>query len=190
MKHITIIGLVAALLVGCDAKPHWELVTTKDGLVYRINKDTGEVSLVALAQITKLDEFRGPKTDPTKKSYLRDWPAQSVKSLGDISLRLKTTWRDGRLHYILTVSPISSQLQKARATSYSDAVFNLGFYDADGFQLFTLPVKVSEMIQVVDDAGKPQSFRATGEMQCSADDYEVIAAPSVGWAGFPPAESP
>ncbi len=189
MKHITIIGLVAVLLVGCDSKQHWELVTTKDGLVYRINKETGEVSFVMGTQITKLDEFRGPKTDPTKESYLRDWPVQTVKSLGDISLNLKTTWRDGKLHYILTVSPISS-LQKVRDTLYSDAVFNLGFYDADNFQLFTLPVKLREMIRVLDDAGKPQSFQATGAMQCSVEDYRMIAAPSIGWAGFPPAESP
>ena len=181
--------MVSLLLVGCDSKESWDLVTASNGLVYRINKKTGEVSLVAGAQITKLDEFRGPKTDPAKKSYVRDWPVQTVKSLGDISLRLKTTWRDGKLHYILSVSPISSSLQKARETPYSEARFNMAFYDADGFELFTLPVKISEMSEVVDDAGKAQSMRATGSTACSVETYEALAVSGIGWAGFPK-ESP
>ena len=177
------------LLVGCDAKESWDLVTASNGLVYRINKKTGEVSLVAGAQVTRLDEFRDQKSGSGKKSYVRDWPAQTVKSLGDISLRLKTTWRDGKLHYILSVSPYSSQLQKARETAFSGARFNVDFNDEHGFELFTLPIKISEMSEVVDDAGKAQSMRATGSTACSVETYEALAVSGIGWAGFPK-ESP
>lgn len=177
------------LLVGCDQKPKWELVTTKDGLVYRINNEAGDVALVAGAQITKVEEFTSTKLDATKKSYVRDWPVQTVKSIGDVSLRLKTTWRDGKLHYILNVAPISSQVQKAKETAYSDARFTMDFYDRDGFELLTVPVKIQEMSQVVDDAGKPQSLSATGSMPCSVETYEALAVSGIGWAGFPK-ESP
>lgn len=176
--------MVSFLLMGCDSKETWDLVTTSNGLVYRINKNTGEVSIVAGAQIARLDEFRGPKIELAKKSYVRDWPVQTVKSLGDISLRLKTTWRDGKLHYSLFVSPISSSLQKARETPYADARFNMTFYDVDGFELFTFPVKIAELTQVVDDDGKPQSFSATGATSCSVETYDALSVSRIGWAGF------
>jgi hypothetical protein len=107
---------VPIFLVGCDSKGR-DLVTASNGLVYRINKQNGEVSPIVGAQITRLDEFRGSNTEGLKKLYLRDWPVQKVKSLGDISLHLKTTWREGKLHYILSVSPLSSQVQTAKETA-------------------------------------------------------------------------
>ena len=181
------IGALSILLAGCDSKQSaesWDLVTASNGLVYRINKKTGDVSLVVGAQITKLDEFKGQKTDGGKKSYVRDWPVQSVKSLGEISLRLKTTWRDGKLHYILSVSPYSSQIQKERERSFSGAQFIINFYDTDGFELFSLPVKISEMTGVVDDAGKTDSMRATSSAACSVETYESLGICSIGWGGF------
>lgn len=177
-------GLLSILLLGCDSKPDWDLVTASNGLVYRINKKTGEVSLVVGAQISKLDEFRGPKPEPGKKTYVRDWPVQSVKSLGDISLRLKTTWRDGKLHYILAVSPYSAQIQKERERQLSGAQFIINFFDTDGFELVSLPVKISEMTGVVDDAGKTDSMRATGSSACSVETYEALGVCSIGWGGF------
>jgi len=181
------IGALSILLAGCDSKQSaesWDLVTASNGLVYRINKKTGDVSLVVGAQITKLDEFKGQKTDGGKKSYVRDWPVQSVKSLGEISLRLKTTWRDGKLHYILSVSPYSSQIQKERERSFSGAQFIINFFDTDGFELFSLPVKISEMTAVVDDAGKTDSMRATSSAACSVETYESLGVCSIGWGGF------
>jgi hypothetical protein len=177
-------GMLSLLLVGCDQKPKWSLVTTKDGLVYRINNETGDVSLVAGAQITRLDEFRGSKTDAAKKSYVKEWPAQTIKSLGGISLRLKTTWRDGKLQYILSALPISPQLQSARETSYSKARFDVQFYDADGFQLLSVPVDLLEMRRIVDAEGKPESLSDRGSTPCSAETYDVLANSTIGWAGF------
>lgn len=180
-----IAGVLSLFLVGCEQKPKWELVTTKDGLVYRINNETGDVALVDGAQITKVEEFTSTKLDAAEKSYVRDWPVQTVKSIGDVSLRLKTTRRDGKLHYILNAMPISAQVQKAKETAYSEARFNLQFYDRDGFELLTLPVKLQDMSQIVDDAGKPQSLSATGSMSCSVETYEAFAVSEIGWAGFP-----
>jgi hypothetical protein len=182
-----VIGALSILLVGCDSKEKmesWNLVTASNGLVYRINKQTGEVSVVAGTQMTKLDDLREQKKDTPKKTYFREWPVQKIKSLGDISLSFKTTWRDGKLHYILEVSPYSSQIQKEAEGSFSEARFNLKLYDTDGFELFSLPVKISEMTGVVDDAGKRNSMRANGSIVCSVDTYEALSGAGAGWAGF------
>ena len=192
MSRYVGIGALSMLLAGCDSKQSaesWDLVTASNGLVYRINKKTGEVSLVAGAQVTRLDELREQKKEGAKKSFLKEWPVQSVKHLGDLSLRLKTTWRDGKLHYILTVSPYSSQIQKQRDASFSEARFIINFYDTDGFELFDLPVKISEMTEVVDDTGKTGSMQANGSAICSVDTYEALGASGIGWGGFPK-ESP
>ena len=91
---------IVAILTGCDRAERTEtheLVNAGNGLVYRINKTSGEVSLIAGAQITKLDEWRAGKKDEPKKSYMIDWPERTLSHLGDIKLELKTTWREGKM---------------------------------------------------------------------------------------------
>ncbi|MCX7772640.1 MAG: hypothetical protein N2376_05945 [Clostridia bacterium] len=183
------IGAFSLLLVGCEQKTKWELVTTNDGVAYRINKKNGDVFRVTGLEIVKLKEIDKRETDAIKKSYVRDWPVKTIKNIGVVSLHLKTTWRDGELKYLLNVSPITSQVQKAIETKDSEARFNLDFSDKDGFELLTLTIKLQEMTRIIDDTGKPQSLIATGSKRCSVKTYEEIALFGIGWAGFPE-ESP
>jgi hypothetical protein len=178
---------IVAILTGCDRAERTEtheLVNAGNGLVYRINKTSGEVSLIAGAQITKLDEWRAGKKDEPKKSYMIDWPERTLSHLGDIKLELKTTWREGKMFYIFRVSPYAGRVETERDKATSYARFNVNFYDSDGFEILTLPIKLSEMTRKVDDKGKPASLSMNANTTLTVETYEAIKAWAVGWAGF------
>lgn len=178
---------VATVLTGCDRtekKDTHELVTAGNGLVYRINKTSGEVSLIAGAQITKLDEWRAGKKDEPKKSYMIDWPEHKLSHLGDIKLELKTTWREGKMYYVFRVSPYAGRVETERGKTTSYARFNANFYDSDGFEILTIPIKLSEMTQTVDDKGKPVSLNMNANTTLTLETYEALKIWAVGWNGF------
>ena len=182
--------MLAILLVACDSKEsteNWGLVASSNGLVYRINKTTGGVSLIAGEQGTELVELNERNRDDAKKNYLKDWPVQIIEPLGDITVSLKTTWRDGKLHYQLSAYPYRSALKKAREEKsiLADAAFVIVLFDRDGFELESIPVRISAMSGIVDDSGKISAMRATGSRVCSVDTYDALGSAAVQWAGFP-----
>lgn len=65
-SYYIVIGMLSIVLTGCDSRQSaesWDLVATSNGLVYRINKKTGDVYLIDGAEITKLIPRR-PKQAP------------------------------------------------------------------------------------------------------------------------------
>ena len=159
------IGTLSILLAGCDSEQsaeNWDLATAPNGVVYRINKKTGDVSLIDGTQITKLGVLKDQKTDEEKKSHLIEYPPYPVDSLGGITFKLKTKWRDGKIHYILSVTPYTPQIQRERENPLSSSQFHINFYDTDGFKLLSLPVKIFDMTQAVDQAGQTHSMGDNG----------------------------
>ncbi len=88
------------------------------------------------------------------------------------------------MFYILEASPYAGRIETERDKSTSNARLNLKFYDSGGFEVLTLPVKVSEMTKIVDEKGKSSSLSLNASTSCSLDTYEAIKVWSVGWAGF------
>jgi hypothetical protein len=176
--------VLVGLLAGCEKKEQYDLVNAGNGLVYRINKSSGEVTLIVGSQLTKLDESRGSTKEEPKKSYLANWAAQTLSHLGDITVKVKTTWREGKLLYILEASPYAGRLATARENRTSNARFNLNFCDADGFVVLTIPAILSEMTRTVDENGKPSGLRMNSSIPCSVEACEAMKVLSVGWADF------
>ncbi len=176
-----------AFLTGCDRaerKETHELVNAGNGLFYRINKTSGEISLISGGQITKLDEWQPGKKGELKESYMIDWPEKTLSQVGDLKLELKTTWREGKMFYNFRVSPYAGRIETERDKTTSFARFNVNFYDSDGFEILTLPIKLSEMIRRVDDKGKATSMIIQANTTLTVKTYEAISTWSVGWAGF------
>lgn len=176
-----LISFVSVLLVGCDSKQEWNLVPASNGLLYRINKKTGDVFLIVSNQMTKLDE---PKVGDEKKSFAKNWPEMKINDLGNISLNLKTTWREGKMYYTLSISPLNDRIQKARVSAPT-ATINLEFYDANSFEILALPVLIMETVKRTDEDGKFGSYTGQGAIPLSVETYEAIAITGVNWANFP-----
>src|SRR5258708_1689106 len=103
--QLSIAVALLALLAGCEKRETYELLIAGNGLVYRLNKTSGEISLIVGSQVTKMEEWRGSKKDEPRKNYLINWPEETLSQVGDIQLKLKTTWREGKMFYILEASP-------------------------------------------------------------------------------------
>lgn len=145
---------------------------TKDGAVYRLNRQSGEV-LMIVGQQSMLVEGTG--SESTKTNHLLTWQYQ-LSQLGDATANLKTTWRDGKLCYIFSVSPYDRISRKAKA----DAKFYLMFYDHDGFRLTIVPISFSEM----STGGKDNTSDIDADTVLDLPTYQAIANWNVGTSGF------
>jgi len=183
---------VFPFLAGCgndqkEVKNTYELLNAGGGLVYRMNKGSGEVTLIVGPEIRKLEEGTGTKPGQPKANYLTEWPAATNSQLGGITLKLRTNWREGNMFYIFEVSPYLGRVQTEHDKgATTEARFILNFYDSDGFQLLRIPVQLSQMEKTVDADGKPTSVSVNTTIACSAATYEAIKIWSAGWAGFGP----
>lgn len=83
---IIILGLAVSLvLVGNEKekkepKNKWGLITTKDGIVYRINKQTGEVSLIAGTGAIKVEGTDNLEGQTNQISGAVNWPSSKIKA--------------------------------------------------------------------------------------------------------------
>jgi len=178
---------MAVILTGCDrteSKETYELANAGNGLFYRINKRSGEVSLIRGAQINVLEEWRAGKKGELQKSYMINWPERTISHLGDLKLQLRTTWAEGKMLYIVRASPYAGRIEKERSKTTPYARFDLLFYDSNGFEILTLPIKVSEMREIVDEKGKGASLVINANTMLTVEAYESLKELSVGWAGF------
>ncbi len=165
---------------GCNFKSDYKLITSQNGRVYRIDKSSGEVSLVEGFTITKLQE---PKTEEeSKQEELKlfkaiTWP--TIKLPGTtITLVLRTIWREGNIYYQLNASPYEGDLQRS-AESYlsSSSYFSIEMRDKDGFILLRVPISISRMSGIVDNNGKRESMEANDKIECTSGKYLSF----VGW---------
>lgn len=134
-------ALAALALCGCDKRGPNELVTTPNA-VYRINRDSGEVSLIAGTEIVKLRE-QNDLHSSTATNHVVNWLQTTNAKLGNVTLKLKTNWREGRLFYIFEIAPYSERIKDERQNPASPAKFYLHFSDSDGFEILDIPVSIS-----------------------------------------------
>jgi hypothetical protein len=123
MKKVIIsLACGAALFCGCN-KPtnqpstvgsYYELVivTNRDSTVYELNKINGELRIVSGSEYTTLKVSDASPSNTN--SYLIDWGSMTINSQATNSLdfKLKTKWKSGSAHYVLTISPYDGLLER------------------------------------------------------------------------------
>ena len=185
---IIILGLAVSLvLVGNEKKEtknKWDLTTTKDGLVYRINKQTGEVSLIAGTQATKVEGTENLEGQTNQISGAVNWPSLKMEDVVTLVLNLKTKWRDGTLYYDFRISN-DPKLEQIKQNS-PNAEFTVSLFDEDGFAVLSIPVKLSDMSIIVNTG-----YELNGSVVCGLNTFSSIKTWSYGWIGFNlPAQQP
>lgn len=178
--------IIVVFVLGCSSKEQqhsgdrWDLVAGKDGIVYRINKHSGEVDLIAGKSSVII---QGTENVSSKTNHIVDWGKISMSDLGDIKVQLKTNWRDGNFYYIFKASPFD-HFQSIIKTAKSDAQFFVSFYDDDGFLISTLSIKVGEMQISPFSGSKPDTFELNATSTCSFDIYASLKSWSISRIGF------
>ena len=174
--HILVVlaAISCCTLVGCGSKAHehgkYELSEqSKDGGVYRLNKETGEMLFITASLSMPVE---GTEVVDVTTNRVQNWRSIKINQLGDVKVELKTNWRHGRLYYLFTVSPydhISSIINTAPKGN-----FFLSMSNANGFRLFGIQINLADLTTTPTSNDKIYSYEMTASVPCDLETYQSI----------------
>lgn len=213
MKVFSILALI--LIFGCENRfseqeANYQIMTTNEGSIYRLNKKTGQVALIKGDKIVplKVSEDKGgeqpQKDSPQQPDSISDaeqtqhlvsekvakkmqlWHEKqfSGKNLKGV---LKTRWEDDKLYYSFEVYPYSSlkrMLDKKDDDIYYQRKwhgFIVKLLDKKGTVVKQIPIKLWEMARTFDKNGKYASVLKKGDLDLTGLNYERIEDYNVEW---------
>jgi hypothetical protein len=179
-----ILALFFSALIGCSRNEEYDLITSQSGRIYRLNKNSGEISLVDGTKITKLPEpIQSEMSRESAKLLveLRSWPKRSLPQLDSLQVSLKTRWRDGILYYIFFASPHNKRLREAHDSYPTSKNFTLKLMDAHGFVLIDIPMTLSSMSKVVNEMGQAEGLQMNDHVTCSSEMCLALDQWSLSW---------
>jgi hypothetical protein len=182
MKKIILISILSAILfmVGCRRESEYEL-STHGGTLYRLDKRSGQISVVEGSKIITLEE---PTTDIVKEninvlSKTKTWRNINLPQLDTLEVGLRTRWRDGNLYFIFKAKMLGPPGLYPRLRR-----FLLKLYDSDGFVIIEKRIDINDMGIIVDERGKHIGMEINSSIPCTAEAYLSIENWSCGWQEF------
>jgi len=172
------------LLAACDQLGGKYEVVTGGAHSYLVNKQTGDVRLI---EGNNLVAVKPADASGSAKSSVRAWPEVKIPQLGDVTVKARTTFRDGKMLYAVVVTPYAGVIEKNDKASYSSAVFTLEFYDNDNFQVQAVRLPLNGQggpSRIVDTKGTPQHLSWEGSTAMSRDTYDALGGTNVKWTAF------
>lgn len=177
--------LIGIATCGCDVMHQWDIATSSDGRVYRLNRQTGEVAFVTTNQLVRLS--LGPEYNPEAPAHNHphNFTNNPIQPLGQMNVKFRTKWRGGNLNYALEAGPITAQAQSVLGSTNGYPILLINLHDSDHFQLISVPVSFKGMTRVYGTDGKLLSLLVQGQVPFALQEYEAISTGSIGWAGMP-----
>ena len=165
------------LIAGC-----YEMKQDEKGRTVKINKITGEVSVIEGNRIIKLKDENEIKAEQEATKKLEDaktWQDIPLLISGSTKASLITKWSDGNLYYQFFVD------KNLRGKGKYLAKLTIQLFDNASFLIKDIPVSVSSMTGQVGLDGKTiESMEFKGQISMSEDAYKKIKEWNVVWAGF------
>ncbi len=183
MKTLLIVSTML-LVSGCSRSDNYRLFSSEAGKVYRLDKTSGQVSLIEGCKIVRLSEPpKGERENQVENVLERatQWPTLTLPVHPTIMVELKTMWREGKVFYILTALPYSGQIQKAMRTVLSSDRFVIQLSDSNGFHLLDIPVPIKVMERQVDSQDNIVNVEANDQVDCTSDIYLSLSSWSCSW---------
>jgi hypothetical protein len=193
MKRIIFAALTALSLLSatsCDQLPsssRYEIKQDQSGRTIRLDKQTGEVSVVEGDKIAPLVSEAEKKKIVAQAEWASAQLAQSnfrpVKTFPMIGVKTAscmTMWRDGKIFFQAYMEPVP----RPTAATYGIGLtrFRILFLDQNGFQLVDEAVPFSNLVNVSDTAGKKiVGQQISWSLPLSEQAYRSITDWSVTW---------
>lgn len=200
-----IAALLSILLLGCEKKERYTIEQGKDGRVYRLDRETGEMAVVTgdkLIGISTPEQQKSEKKFEVDLAQEKEWPIHVIPTPHNLSCRLKTSWREGKMYYIFSVHPVKKapvdasekQTESSSSTAtknwewrdqYIDDISNhitIHMNDSGGFKLAEIGVPFYKLIRIVDDKGEPSNIQNEGNVQCTSEIYRALVDWSMQWS--------
>ena len=177
--------LCVLALAGCAATNRYALSKDSAGRLVRLDTQTGEVTLIEGEQLTPIKGAAatvaqtGPQVELPEGG--KSWPTLAVPQLGDTDAALTTDWRDGKLHYVLELFPLSKRLRLAHSGYYSNASFTMTVSDKNGKQIARTDLPTGRLARVTSNARNMEELSAEGDIPMSKEDYDSVAGWELLW---------
>jgi hypothetical protein len=130
----------------------------------------------------------GCKEDPEILLEDRSWPTETISQLGGIKAHLKTSWRDGQLYYLYSVSPASEDAEDikefdeaVKRSRLEDHYFTVYLYKG-GLSIVELKVPFVSMTYDVNFEGKTTKLERNSATLLSAENYQAARTWDVKWS--------
>jgi len=130
----------------------------------------------------------GCKEDPETLSEAKSWPTETISQLGGIKAHLKTSWRDGQLYYLYSVSPASEDAEDIEEFNevfkrgrLGDHYFTVYLYKG-GLSMVELKVPFVSMTYDVNFEGKTTKLERNSATSLSAENYQAATTWDVKWS--------
>lgn len=108
---------------------------------------------------------------------------RDYSSIGIIPLNAKASinfkWRDGIVHYQLSLKPFNEKVKRARNITYT--TLNVSFMDSEGFVMRELSVPISSMIGVVNNNEKILYLEKRDSFPLPKESFKQIRRWNCGW---------
>lgn len=169
----------------------------------RLEMERQEGLAVEQREREKLEMQRqAEKSADERLSGGRIWPIIQLKALGNrqistpghdtsewvnVNASLRTSWRDGRLYYRLTLAPDSTTVLELfyfpdyGYVKLSELHLFLDLLDSSGFKIGEIDVAVTSLSRIVDTYQRLQEIRANESVPFSRSDYLRIDGWSLNW---------
>lgn len=188
--NILIVLSITLSLFGCDSN-QYQIVTAPDGSLYRFNKKTGEMSIVAsdkkaapFAEASNLKPIKGDTGDSLEKPA--DWKESRYPGK-NLKVRLETVWRENKLCYKFSAYPYRS-VEKAFEKRKQDYVyslmkpgFNIELVDKNGFMVKEVRISLWNMTRVPAGTDKEDELVMNSQIDCTKESYRSIGGYTVKW---------
>lgn len=152
------------------------------GRTVKINKITGEVSVIEGDKILKLkneNDIKAEQEAIKKLGEAKTWTEIPLSIAGDTKAMLITKWSDGNLYYQFFVD------KNLRGKGNNFANLTIQLHDDASFLIGDIRVPVSSMTgQVGVNSNTIKSMEFKGQMPMSVDTYKKVKEWNVVWSGF------
>lgn len=176
-RKLLALVILVLLIVGC-----YEMKQDEKGRTIKINKITGEVSVIDGDKILKLKDENDIKAEHEATKKLGD--AKTLREIplsidGVANSRLITKWSDGNLYYQFFVD------KNLRGKGSTFARLTIQLFDNAAFLIEQIPVPLSSMTGLLGADNKTiDSMEYKGQLPMGKDTYNKINEWDVIWSGF------
>ena len=189
MNRNTVTAILCVVtLMGCAATNRYALPKDSAGRLVRLDTRTGEVMLIEGGRLTPMEgaAATAAQTSPqvpqlTLPEGGKSWPTLAVPSLGNPNAALTSDWRDGNLHYVLELYPLSKRLKLVHSGYYGDSSFSLIVSDATGKQSARTDLPTSRLTRVFSATRNIEELSAEGDIPMTKEQYDSLGGWQLLW---------
>ena len=176
LKFLLSFFIAITILTGC-----YDTKQDEKGRIVKINRITGEVSVIDGDKITKLKTEKEVESEQETAKQLDEskaWPAIPIlKKYANATLNTK--WNNGNIYYHLYVDKNLINISNYNAT------LTIELYDSESFLLRKIPVYINNMVVAIDANGRIiDAMQFKEKVPMSEEIYKKIEKWDVIWSGF------